>query len=525
MKTHTKIFALFFIFFYPFLLLANTKPNIIVIYVDDLDCDELGVLGNKELLTPNIDLLAKEGLIFNQAFVTSSICTPSRYGVLTGRYASRSQPLQNIPSSSWRNRNYPAGGEANVHFNAILGPGEKTIANHLQAAGYKTGIVGKWHLGRGPRGYKEEKLWFPKGVRPESQEGQRRIGDFYQNCVQYVKKNYGFDFVDGFYSNNARALGSTGYPSEYAHHNPEWMTARGIDFIEHNKEEPFFLYYALTLPHGEGMQIVETLVDADPLLTPGGKLDALPESGMPSRKSVLERIKKAGLPEVSAGMLWVDDAVGSLLNKVEECGLTENTAVFFISDHGNYAKEALYDGGAQVPYFVKWPKVIAKDQVCSEYVANIDVAPTLLEMARFSVEDPFDGVSIYSLLKGNKEPVRQHLMLEVGYGRAIMTKDWKYIALRFPDFELPEIEKQGGLTNVNYNASSASKNFRKNGVRYYPQHYYDFDQLYDRKQDAREQNNLFKNPEYAPQLKKMKTLLAQSLERMPHTFAEIKPKK
>jgi arylsulfatase A-like enzyme len=185
----------------------------------------------------------------------------------------------------------------------------------------------------------------------------------------------------------------------------------------------------------------------------------------------------------------------------------------------------LYDGGAQVPYFVKWPKVIAKDQVCSEYVANIDVAPTLLEMARFSVEDPFDGVSIYSLLKGNKEPVRQHLMLEVGYGRAIMTKDWKYIALRFPDFELPEIEKQGGLTNVNYNASSASKNFRKNGVRYYPQHYYDFDQLYDRKQDAREQNNLFKNPEYAPQLKKMKTLLAQSLEKMPHTFAEIKPKK
>jgi arylsulfatase A-like enzyme len=502
---------------------VEKRPNVVVIYVDDLDLDELGVLGSKQLMTPNIDKLARDGMMFRQGYVTSSICTPSRFGMLTGNYACRSVPLQIEPSSSWRNRCFPEGGPGNIHFNAILAPGQKTVANYLQDAGYTTGIVGKWHLGRGPKGYKEKKLWIPKDVDPESAEGQAKIGAFYKQCTDYVKANYGFDYVDGFYVNNARALPSVGYPKSCGEHNPEWMTAKAREFIEANKGRPFYLYYALTLPHGEGNSLIKTLENADPYLTPVGRLNELPDSGMPPRETIFQRLEKAMLPTSSCGMLWVDDAVGALLAKLDECGVADNTVVFFLSDHGNYAKEALYDGGARVPCFVKWPGVIPPGAESEQIVANIDVAPTILEIAGAPQPDVFDGKSILSILKGNDAPVRDHLLLEVGYGRAVVSRDWKYIALRFPEFELPEIERQGGLQNVNYNADSASANFRIKGTQTYPNHYYDFDQLYDLNRDPNEQKNLFGNPEYASKIKQMQTLLRAELEKMPHTFGEIRP--
>jgi len=506
------------------------RPNVIVIYVDDLDNDELGVLGNKNLMTPNIDRLAREGVQFTNGYVTSSICTPSRYGILTGNYASRSVQLQTNPASSWRKRNYPAGGPGNIHFNAILSPGEKSVGNHLKDAGYTTGFVGKWHLspGWGPEG---KKVLIPKSVAADSPEEQALIRKFYNESCSYVKENYGFDYVDGFYETNPDALLSIGYPKKYGDHNPEWMTAKALEFIDKNTssassgqgDKPFFLYYALTLPHGEGNRLIKTIKDADPYLTPAGKLDKLSESGMPSRESIFERLKRARLPKVACGMLWVDDAVGSLLKKLDDCGLTEKTVIFFISDNGNYAKEALYDGGVRVPYFVKWPGVIKPSTKSNQIVANVDVVPTIMDIVGHQPQEKFDGLSILPLLKGEDKPVRDALLLEVGYGRAIVTKDWKYIALRFPDFEWPEIERQGGLKNVNYNASSASAGFRIAGMKYYPNHYYDFDQLYDRRKDAGEQKNLAKNPQYSQKVKEMRTLLRKALERMPHTFGEIRP--
>lgn len=501
---------------------AAERPNVVVIYVDDLDNDELRVLGNQELLTPNIDQLARDGMMFRNGYVTSTICTPSRFGILTGKYASRSVPLQTVPSSSWRNRCYPPGGPGNIHFNAILAPGQKTIGNYLQEAGYVTGLVGKWHLGRGAKGYKEKKLWIPKSIDPESPEGQQRMCDFYNETREYVKTNYGFDYVDGFYENNARALPGLGYPKAYGEHNPEWMTAKAREFIKANKDKPFFLYYALTLPHGEGNSLIGTIQNADPYLTPAGHLAELPDSGMPPRATIFQRLEKEKLPKISCGMLWVDDAVGALLTRLDEYGIAENTVVFLISDHGNYAKEALYDGGARVPYFVKWPKVVASGSESEQIVANIDVAPTIMELIGQSNPAAFDGKSILQILKGRDEPVRDQLLLEVGYGRALLTKDWKYIALRFPDFELPEIERQGGLKNVNYNADSASANFRIKGVQTYPNHYYDFDQLYNRTRDPNEQNNLYSNPEVASKVKEMQKRLRAELAGVPHTFGEIK---
>ena len=502
----------------------DMRPNIVVIYTDDLDNDELRILGDNKLLTPNMDQLARDGMMFHNGYVTSTICTPSRFGVLTGTYASRSIPLQTIATSSWRDRFYPPGGPGNIHFNAILAPGQKTIGNYMQDAGYVTGMVGKWHLGRGPEGYKEKKLWIPKEIDSESVEGQARINDFYEKTRGYVRDNYGFEYVDGFYENNARALSSVGYPKEYNEHNPEWMTAKAREFIESNKDKPFFLYYATTLPHGEGNSLITTIKTADPYLTPAGRLNELPDSGMPPRATVFERLKAEKLPEVSCGTLWLDDAVGALLAKLDECGLREKTVVFFISDHGNYAKEALFDGGARTPYFVRWPGIIPPGSSSKQLVANIDVAPTALSIAGAEYsKDSFDGVSILSLLKGENTPVRDALLLEVGYGRAVVTPDWKYIAIRIPEDEWPGIERQGGISNVNYNADAAGANFRIAGMKSYPNHYYDFDQLYDRTKDPNEQINLVSNPEYASRVNEMKNLLKREIEKTPHTFGEIRP--
>jgi len=119
------------------------RPNVILIKVDDLDFDELGHAGSDRHLTPAIDALAANGLPFGRGYVTSTVCTPSRYSTLTGRFASRSRALQTEPTSSWRRGNYPPGGPANVHFNTPLHPDERTAAHPLQKAGYATDMVGK----------------------------------------------------------------------------------------------------------------------------------------------------------------------------------------------------------------------------------------------------------------------------------------------------------------------------------------------------------------------------------------------
>jgi arylsulfatase A-like enzyme len=502
------------------------KPNVVVIYVDDLDYDELGIYGS-ENLTPHIDQFAKEGMQFTRGYITSSICTPSRYSLLTGNYASRAIAIQNNPASTWRNKLYPVGTDANIHFNCILTPGEKTFGNYMQDAGYKTGFTGKWHLANSSEGeyiYKDEngnftkpKIPFKKEESIDSPYNQKVIKEHYNKITNYVGSNFGFDYVDGFYEQNAAGLRQSGYPENYQKHNLEWITANGQKFIRDNKENPFFLYYAITLPHGEENQFKEKFDDAELTITPAGRVDKILETGMPDRNKLFERAKEVGLTDKSMTMMYVDDAVGALLQTLKAEGLEENTLVFFISDHGNYAKLALFDGGARIPFFAKWPKEIKAGSTCEEIVSNIDVTPTILDISDTKTKTEFDGKSFYSLLKGAQEPIRDGLLLEVGYAKAIVTKDAKLIYIRFPEDEQETIAGHGGIQGINYNASEAS--FAKKQKNNYPG-YWDFDQYYNLVKDPKEQNNIYE--ESQDEVKKLEVLMKRELDKLPHTFGEIK---
>lgn len=501
------------------------KPNVVIIYVDDLDYDELGVYGSKNL-TPHIDKLANEGIQFTRGYVTSTVCTPSRYGLVTGNYASRSIAIQTNLASTWRNRLYPAGVDGNVHFNTILTPGELTF-NYMQEAGYVTGMTGKWHMAGSADGeyiYKDENGNYTKPKIPlkheesyDSPYNQKAINEHYKTVTEYVGSNFGFDYLDGFYEQNAAGLRQSGYPEIYQKHNLEWITAKANHFVNENKHKPFFLYYALTLPHGEEGGFLKKLNESDVTITSEGRLNSTPNSGMPDRKRLKERLEKAELNEKSASMMYVDDAIGALLENIKQAGIEENTLVFFISDHGNYAKLALFDGGARIPFMAKWPQKIKAGSTCDEIVANIDVVPTILDICGAKTQAQFDGKSFYSLLKGNNKAIRDALLLEVGYAKAIVTKKSKLTYIRFPEDEKKTINGHGGIQGINYNASNAT--FAKRQKQNYPG-YWDFNQYYDLGNDPGEQKNIY--DESPDEVREMEILMKRELGKLPHTFGEIK---
>jgi arylsulfatase A-like enzyme len=505
----------------------QVKPNVVVIYVDDLDYDELSIYGS-ENPTPNIDKFAYEGMQFTRGYVTSTICTPSRYGLVTGNFASRSIAIQTNLASTWRNRLYPPGTDANVHFNTILTPGEKTFGNYMQEAGYITGMTGKWHMACSADGeymYKDENGNFTKPKIPlkheesyDSPYNQKAINEHYKTVTEYVGSNFGFDYVDGFYEQNAAGLRQSGYPEIYQKHNLEWITTKANSFVNENKDKPFFLYYALTLPHGEEGGFLKKLNESDVTITPAGRVKAAPNSGMPDRGKLKERVEKNGLRDRSACMMYVDDAIGALLENIKQAGIEENTLVFLISDHGNYAKLALFDGGARIPFMAKWPGKIEAGSTCDEIVANIDVLPTILDITDAKTQTQFDGKSFYSLLKGSNKEIRDALLLEAGYAKAIVTKTSKLIYVRFPQDEWETINGHGGIHGINYNASEAS--FAR-GQKYNYPGYWDFNQYYDLENDPGEQNNIYNKSQ--DEVREMEILMKRELDKLPHTFGEIKP--
>jgi len=199
------------------------KPNIIVIYTDDMNFDGIGAFGG-DVLTPHMDQLAKEGVRFNRYYASAPVCTPSRYGLLTGRYSSRAEVLQ---------EEYETTEPAFIRWNTHITSGERTIAHILEEHGYRTGMVGKYHN-------------IPN---EDMQDDCTRLGNADDPRVkECMEENYtmlkdsiqsrsGFGDVSSLYANNLHALG---IPDKMQHHNMEWVTQGALDFIEGGKSNPFF---------------------------------------------------------------------------------------------------------------------------------------------------------------------------------------------------------------------------------------------------------------------------------------------
>ena len=489
---------------------VDSKPNIIVIYTDDMNFEGLGSFGGN-VLTPHMDRLAREGVRFNRYYASAPVCTPSRYGLLTGRYSSRAEVLQ---------EKYETDEPAFIRWNTHIMSGERTIAHILGEHGYRTGMVGKYH--NIPNEDMQEDCTRLGGA--DDPRVKECMKENYAMLKDSIKSRSGLGEVASLYPNNLHALG---IPEKLQHHNMEWVTQGALDFIEGNKDNPFFLYLPTTIPH---VPSPVKSMKADPRITPKGMLDTVPDV-QPSRKSVFERVSDAGLSEEKAVYTWLDDAIGAVHQKLKDLNIADNTLIILASDHSaahdGRGKMTLYEGGIRTPAFMWWPGEIPSGEERDGLAANIDVAPTILEAADVEVPEDYtmDGTSMLPLVREGKD-VRSSVYLEVTYSRGVVTDNWKYIALRYPEETMDEIPDDGpnpfnheGKKYI-VDALAGSLRVRYRAHELYPG-YFDLDQLYNLNADPGEQDNLAGRPKYKPRLDSMKQLLNTYLRQFPHDFGEL----
>lgn len=342
------------------------RPNIVFILADDMGWKDLGCYGNPFNETPNIDLLAKGGIRFNQAYAACPVCSPTRASIMTGKYPARLK-LTNFIGGV---RTDPKSPVLPAKWNQYLEASETTLPELLKQAGYTTGMVGKWHLGG------------PDSIAPWGQ------GFDYSRMIT---KN-GLD-----YYNYSICLDS--YEKEFTDHGTEYMTDKlteyGVEFIKQSAKRPFFLYMAYSAPH------VLTVPRADKLKRYFMKYGKFEGKFNPNYAAMVESL---------------DDGVGVLVQTLKELGLLANTLIVFTSDNGGLGLDELgpiptnmeplrkwkghiYEGGTRVPAIVSWSGKIIPGTVSDTYYSSIDYLPTFCELTGIAtLPKNVDGESILSLL-------------------------------------------------------------------------------------------------------------------------------
>jgi uncharacterized sulfatase len=409
------------------------KPNIIFILTDDQAPWALGLSGDPNASTPNMDQLAKEGVYLSNAFTTTPVCSPSRASIMTSRYASEYSILDFIPNPEHR--------LYDPSYNPGLDPSSITFAEILQRSGYKTGLVGKWHLGDWT--LTENKKYHPT--------------------------NHGFDYFMGLTSGGTTPdnpeLEKEGKVREFTGLTTDILTDHALDFIHENSGQPFLLCLNTRAPHARWLPVAEE--DWAPF---EGMDPHLPNPGYPDLDT--DKAKRK-MREYLASTRGVDRNLGRIMDLLDELGLKERTIIIFFSDHGynmghngiehkgngtwitnnpppttdNIAlnrRPNLYDNSLKVPAFICWPGVIKPGTVVDHTVTSLDLYPTIVEMAGADLPDDHivRGRSIIPLLKGGKvndwndDFYGEYSMINYcnAYMRCYRTRDWKLVR----DFLNPE---------------------------------------------------------------------------------------
>jgi arylsulfatase A-like enzyme len=412
---------------------APSRPNIVVIYADDLGWGEISAYGNKRLNTPNIDALGKEGVRFTQAYSSAPICSPSRAGLLTGRYQQRfgfeflapnqlsGKDVKPDPARQQKAQRSGAlrGSLLEPTFDAEafktarkgLPESEITLAEVLKASGYSTAVIGKWHLGDG------------EGFYPDLHGFDYHFG-IYTAASLFTTDLNNKDVISRppYYSEeitNSRDL-SPVYKNRQVVIEKEYLTDKlateATQFIESNKSKPFFLYLPFTAVH-DPMQAKK--VDFD---------------GITSVQDSTVRIQLAMTKAL-------DDAVGRVVAKLKELGLEKNTLIFFASDNGGPTyykavdnsplrggKLSHFEGGIRVPYFIKYPAKLPAGKVYDLPVSNLDIYSTAIAATGAKLPDSreLDGVDLIPYVNGAKnERPHEALFWRSGYSKAVRKGDWK----------------------------------------------------------------------------------------------------
>ncbi len=502
------------------------QPNVVFFIADDMLPRHFNCLpqGEGKNLTPNIDRLAEEGVVMLEQHCASPICTPSRYNVLTGTYASRAE-------NGWFKSTTKKEGQTVVEFNTHIIKGQQTLPALLRKAGYTTGMVGKNHVVEA-HDLKRFKDFDASAKDPENVSILKANHDH----VCQAMREIGFDYADRVYHNNPDFLGL----HEVAVQNMEWITEGGVDFLKQKRDNPFFLYFATTVPHGPTKE--DRSWNADPLISPVGYLKKAPDV-QPARSTIPKRLKKAGLPvnDDTCNMLWLDDAVGALIKTLEKTGEIDNTVIFFYSDHGQMSKGTLYQGGVHNPCIV-WKKGgFPVGKTSDALVHIVDFAPTILDMAGADFSDvEFDGQSYLPVLEGEPQTEERIMYFELGYARAIRKGNWKYLAVRYPEHVSTMTPEEREKVLEDWNAERRRKHLRivtedaskpfshltpvpgggdaeRGSTGSYPG-YFDRDQLYDLSRDPKEHKNLANDPEYKKKLEEMQREMNAILKTLPGEF-------
>ncbi|MBM4032318.1 MAG: sulfatase [Planctomycetes bacterium] len=373
------------------------KPNVLVIVADDLGYADIGVHGCKDIPTPHIDSLAAGGVRFTNGYVTCPVCSPTRAGLTTGRYQQRFGHEFNTGPAP----------EGDVGLPLT----ETTFADRMKAAGYATGMVGKWHLGAAAK-------FHPL---------RRGFGEF-------------FGFLGGAHSYTNLAGGRRGgilrgtEPANEQDYLTDAFAREAVAFIGRHEKEPFFLYLTFNAVH-------------NPLQAPAKYLDRFPTL-------------KGNRRTYAAMLSAMDDGIGAVLKKLRDAGIEQNTLIFFISDNGGppranassngalrASKGTVYEGGIRVPFIIQWKAQLPGGRTFDQPVISLDILPTALAAGGAPVppEAKLDGVDLLPFVKGEKATAPHGVLFwRFGAQAAARKGNWKFVQPRSGASELYDLAADVG---------------------------------------------------------------------------------
>lgn len=390
------------------------QPNVVFIVSDDQGYPDLGCIGTKPLITPNLDKLAAEGVRGTSFYVTWPACTPSRGSILTGRYPQRNGLYDMVRNDMVNFGHLYSPEEYAVSPEMTLGLDvrEVTIGDMLKKAGYATGCVGKWDMGQAKR-------FLPL---------QRGFDFFYghgNNGIDYyTHERYG---VPSLFRGNNRTQEDKG---KYV---TDVFGREALYFLnEHAGNKPFFLYLCFNAPHGASSFPEDT---KEGVKKKGVGVQA-PEKYVAMYRGKVEDEK---LARYCGAVTCMDDAIGSLMDAVEKAGQTDNTIFLFISDNGGSgnggnaplkgSKSTMWEGGLRVPFIARWPGKLPAGKVTDEFLTSLEFVPTLLAATGAAAPEgvKMDGFDMLPILRGETKSPRKEMFWQRRSDKAARYENWKWV--------------------------------------------------------------------------------------------------